>query len=33
MIRRQSHTTIFVLDQNEAMRFYCDVLGFEVRAN
>ncbi|MEM6431105.1 MAG: VOC family protein [Deinococcota bacterium] len=33
MIRRQSHTTIFVLDQNEAMRFYCDVLEFEVRAN
>ncbi len=31
MIRRQSHSTIYVLDQQEALEFYRDVLGFEVR--
>jgi uncharacterized glyoxalase superfamily protein PhnB len=31
VIRRQSHSTIYVLDQQEALEFYRDVLGFEVR--
>jgi catechol 2,3-dioxygenase-like lactoylglutathione lyase family enzyme len=33
MIQRQSHTTIFCLDQEAARQFYVDVLGFEVRAD
>ena len=33
MIQRQSHTTVFVLDQEKAIAFYRDVLGFEVRAD
>jgi catechol 2,3-dioxygenase-like lactoylglutathione lyase family enzyme len=33
MIQRLSHTTVFVLDQEEALKFYRDKLGFEVRAN
>ena len=33
MITRLSHATIFVLDQEEAMRFYRDKLGFEVRTD
>ena len=31
MIRRQSHSTVYVLDQQEALEFYRDVLGFDVR--
>ena len=31
MITRLSHATIYVLDQNEALAFYRDKLGFEVR--
>src|SRR5262245_42813730 len=31
MITRMSHVTIYVLDQNEALKFYRDKLGFEVR--
>jgi catechol 2,3-dioxygenase-like lactoylglutathione lyase family enzyme len=30
MIRRMSHATIFVKDQNEALSFYRDKLGFQV---
>jgi predicted enzyme related to lactoylglutathione lyase len=33
MIQRLSHTTIWVLDQEEALQFYRDVLGFEVRTD
>lgn len=33
MIQRQSHTTIYVLDQDSARAFYVDKLGFEVRAD
>ena len=31
MIKRQSHSTVYVLDQQEALEFYRDTLGFEVR--
>lgn len=31
MINRLSHTTVLVLDQDEALAFYRDRLGFEVR--
>ena len=31
MITRLSHATIYVLDQDEALEFYRDKLGFEVR--
>lgn len=31
MIKRQSHSTVYVLDQQEALEFYRDILGFEVR--
>ena len=31
MITRLSHATIYVLDQEEALKFYRDKLGFEVR--
>ena len=31
MIQRQSHTTLWVLDQDAAKRFYVDKVGFEVR--
>lgn len=31
MIRRVSHTTVYVLDQDRAKAFYTDKLGFEVR--
>ena len=31
MIQRQSHTTAYVLDQDAALEFYRDKLGFEVR--
>jgi catechol 2,3-dioxygenase-like lactoylglutathione lyase family enzyme len=33
MITRLSHATIYVLDQNEALAFYRDKLGFEVRTD
>ncbi len=33
MITRLSHATIYVLDQNEALKFYRDKLGFEVRTD
>jgi catechol 2,3-dioxygenase-like lactoylglutathione lyase family enzyme len=33
MIRRLTHATIFVLDQERALRFYRDTLGFDVRAD
>jgi catechol 2,3-dioxygenase-like lactoylglutathione lyase family enzyme len=33
MIRRLTHATIFVLDQERALRFYRDTLGFHVRAD
>jgi catechol 2,3-dioxygenase-like lactoylglutathione lyase family enzyme len=31
MITRLSHVAVYVLDQERALRFYRDVLGFEVR--
>jgi catechol 2,3-dioxygenase-like lactoylglutathione lyase family enzyme len=31
VIQRQSHSTIYVTDQDEALAFYRDKLGFEVR--
>lgn len=31
MIQRLSHSTVYVTDQNEALSFYRDKLGFEVR--
>jgi len=31
MITRLSHVTIYVLDQDEAKKFYTEKLGFEVR--
>lgn len=31
MITRLSHVAIYVIDQERALRFYRDVLGFEVR--
>jgi catechol 2,3-dioxygenase-like lactoylglutathione lyase family enzyme len=31
MIQRLSHTSVWVLNQDEALRFYRDQLGFEVR--
>jgi catechol 2,3-dioxygenase-like lactoylglutathione lyase family enzyme len=33
MIQRQSHSTIYVIDQEEALAFYRDKLGFEVRTD
>ena len=33
MIQTLSHTTIYVLDQEAARRFYVEKLGFEVRAD
>lgn len=33
MITRLSVTTIWVTDQNEALRFYTEKLGFEIRAD
>src|SRR5918992_5076841 len=33
MIQRQSHSTIYVIDQEEALAFYRDTLGFEVRTD
>jgi catechol 2,3-dioxygenase-like lactoylglutathione lyase family enzyme len=33
MIRRMSHATVFVDNQDEALKFYRDKLGFEVRTD
>ncbi len=33
MIKRMSHTTIFVTNQEEALQFYTRKLGFEVRTD
>src|SRR5262249_32383283 len=33
MIQRLSHVTVFVLNQDEALKFYRDVLGLEVRTD
>ncbi|MEO8395030.1 MAG: VOC family protein [Chloroflexota bacterium] len=33
MIKRVTHSTMFVKDQNETLRFYTEKLGFEVRAD
>jgi uncharacterized glyoxalase superfamily protein PhnB len=33
MITRQSHTTVYVLNQDEALKFYRDTLGLEVRTD
>ena len=33
MITRLSHATVWVLDQDEALAFYTDKLGFEVRTD
>lgn len=33
MITRLSHATIYVLDQEEALKFYRDKLGFEVHTD
>lgn len=33
MIQRLSHITVYVLDQDEALKFYRDKLGFEVRTD
>jgi predicted enzyme related to lactoylglutathione lyase len=33
MIKRMSHTTIYVTDQEEALKFYTEKLGFEVRTD
>jgi predicted enzyme related to lactoylglutathione lyase len=33
VITRLSHATLYVLDQSEALTFYRDKLGFEVRAD
>jgi catechol 2,3-dioxygenase-like lactoylglutathione lyase family enzyme len=33
MIRKMSHATIFVTNQNDALSFYRDKLGFEVRTD
>jgi catechol 2,3-dioxygenase-like lactoylglutathione lyase family enzyme len=33
MIKKMSHTTIYVNDQEEALRFYTEKLGFEVRTD
>lgn len=33
MITKLSHVTLFVSNQEEAKRFYCDTLGFEVRTD
>ena len=33
MIQRQSHSTVYVIDQEEALKFYRDILGFEVNTD
>jgi catechol 2,3-dioxygenase-like lactoylglutathione lyase family enzyme len=33
MIRRMSHTSVYVLDQDRAKKFYTEKLGFEVKTD
>jgi catechol 2,3-dioxygenase-like lactoylglutathione lyase family enzyme len=33
VIQRQSHSTVYVIDQQEALEFYRDTLGFEVNTD
>ena len=33
MINKLSHVTVYVLDQERALKFYTEVLGFEVRSD
>jgi catechol 2,3-dioxygenase-like lactoylglutathione lyase family enzyme len=33
VIQRQSHSTVYVIDQQESLAFYRDILGFEVRTD
>jgi predicted enzyme related to lactoylglutathione lyase len=33
MITNLTHTFVYVLDQDKALKFYTEVLGFELRAN
>ena len=33
MIQRQSHSTVYVIDQQESLEFYRDTLDFEVRTD
>lgn len=33
MIQRQSHSTVYVIDQQESLEFYRDKLGFEVHTD
>ena len=33
MIQRQSHSTVYVIDQQEALEFYRDKLGFKVHTD
>ena len=33
MITKLTHSTVWVLDQDAALRFYTEVLGFEVRTD
>lgn len=33
MIKKMSHTTIYVTNQDEALKFYTEKLGFEVRTD
>lgn len=33
MIKRLSHVAVYVLDQDRALKFYTEVLGFEVRTD
>lgn len=33
MIKKMSHTTIYVANQDEALKFYTEKLGFEVRTD
>jgi predicted enzyme related to lactoylglutathione lyase len=33
VIQRQSHSTIYVIDQEEVLKFYRDILGFEVNTD
>ncbi|HYY58008.1 MAG TPA: VOC family protein [Pyrinomonadaceae bacterium] len=33
MIQKMSHATVYVIDQQEALEFYRDKLGFEVRTD
>lgn len=33
MIQRQSHTTVYVLNQDDALKFYRDIMGLEVRTD